>query len=114
MKPIIVKSGLIAAVLVAGTAGVARAETLDVKVPFPFVVHGQTLPAGDYRVETEGPVVLLRGEHGNKTNVIFTIVPADGQDPAGDAPVLIFRRGETQYRLADIWESASRGGTVRN
>ena len=111
---VILKSGLIAAALIVSAASAARADTLDVKVPFPFIVHGQTLPAGDYRVETEGPVVLLRGEHGNKTTIIFTTMPADGQDPAGDAPVLIFRRGETQYRLADLWESASKGGTVRN
>jgi hypothetical protein len=114
MNSIIVKSGLIAAVLLAGAAGVAGAETLDVKVPFPFVVHGQTLPAGEYRLETDGPIVLLRGEHGNRTNVIFTTMPAEGRDPVGDAPVLIFKRGETQYRLADVWESASKGGTVRN
>jgi len=110
----ILKSGLIAAALIVSAAGAARADTLDVKVPFPFVVHGQTLPAGDYRVETEGPVVFLRGEYGNKTTVIFTTLPAGGQDPAGDAPVLTFRKDETQYRLADIWESASKGGTVRN
>ena len=111
---VIMKSGLIAAALIVSAASAARADTLDVKVPFPFIVHGQTLPAGDYRVETDGPVVLLRGEHGIKSNIIFTTMPAAGQDPAGDAPVLIFRRGETQYRLADIWESASKGGTVRN
>ena len=110
----IMRSGLIAAALIVSAAGAARADTLDVKVPFPFVVHGQTLPAGDYRVETDGPVVLLRGEHGNKTTIIFTTMPAGGQDPAGDAPVLIFTKDETQYRLADIWESASKGGTVRN
>ncbi len=111
---VIMKSGLIAAALVVSAAGAARADTLDVKVPFPFIVHGQTLPAGDYRVETEGPVVLLRGEHGNKTTIIFTTMPAEGQDPAGDVPVLTFKKDETQYRLADIWETASKGGTVRN
>jgi len=110
----IMKSGLIAAALVVSAAGAARADTLDVKVPFPFTVHGQTLPAGDYRVETDGPVVLLRGEHGSKTTIIFTTMPAEGRDPAGDAPVLTFKKGETQYQLADIWESAWRGGTVRN
>ena len=114
MKPLIVKSALIATVLVVSAAGAARAETLDVKVPFPFVVHGQTLPAGDYRVETDGPVVLLRGEHGNRTNIIFTTMPAAGQDSSGDAPALTFKHIETQYRLADIWESASKGASVRN
>jgi hypothetical protein len=111
---VIMKYGLIAAALIVSAASAARADTLDVKVPFPFIVHGQTLPAGDYRVETEGPVVLLRGEHGIKTTIIFTTMPAEGQDPAGDAPVLTFKKDETQYRLADIWESASKGGTVRN
>ena len=113
MNTLIVKSGL-AAVLIAGAAGVARAETLAVTVPFPFVVHGQTLPAGEYRLETDGPIVFLRGEHGNKQSVIFTTVHAAGQDPAGNAPVLTFKKGDTQYQLEDIWESATRGETVRN
>jgi hypothetical protein len=114
MKTTMMRPAVIATVLFVGAAGAARAESLDVKIPFAFVVHGQTLPAGDYRVETDGPIVLLRGEHGNKTSIIFTIMPAPGHDPAGDAPVLTFTHGETQYRLADIWESASKGGTVRN
>ena len=114
MTTTIKRAALAAAVLLLGAAGAARAESLDVKVPFPFVVHRQTLPAGDYRVDTDGPVVLLRGEHGNKTSIIFTTMPARGQDPAGDVPVLTFTHGEAQYRLADIWQSASRGGTVVN
>ena len=65
-------------------------------------------------MDTDGPVVLLRGEHGNKTSIIFTTRRADGRDPAGDAPVLTFTKEETQYRLADIWQSASKGGTVVN
>ena len=114
MKAIIMRTGLIAAALLVGVASVTRAETLDVKIPFAFVVHGQTLPAGDYRVETEGPVVLLRGEHGNKAGAVFTMVPARGNDPAGDAPVLTFTHVETQYRLDTVWQSAAKGGSVRN
>ena len=114
MKIIITRAGLIAAGPFGSAVGAARAETLDVKVPFPFVVHGQTLPAGDYRVETDGPIVLLRGEHGSKIGIVFTLEPARGQDPAGDVPVLTFTKGETQYRLSDVWEGASKGGSVRN
>ena len=114
MQAIIMRTGLIAAALLVGAVGVARAETLDVKIPFAFVVNGHTLPAGEYRVETEGPVVLLRGEHGNRAGAVFTMVPARGQDPAGDAPVLTFTHAETQYRLDGIWESAAKGGSVRN
>jgi hypothetical protein len=112
MHTFIVTSGFAAGLLIAGAAVAAHADTLDVKVPFPFVVHGQTLPAGEYRVETDGPIVMLRGEHGNRASVIFTAMPATGHDPAGDSPVLTFKKGETQYQLADIWESATRGETV--
>ena len=111
---LIMKSACIAVVLVGGTAGATRAETLDVKIPFPFIVHGQTLPAGEYRVETDGPIVLLRGEHGNKAGIIFVAKRSDGHDPAGDDPALTFKKGETQYWLTDIWESATKGENLRN
>ena len=114
MTTIVTRAALAAAVLFVAAAGPARAESLDVKIPFSFVVHGQTLPAGEYRVETDGPFVLLRGEHGNMTSIVFSTMRAEGRDPAGNAPALTFRKGQSQYRLADIWESASRGAAVQN
>ena len=114
MTTIVTRAALAAAVLLVAAAGTARADSLDVKIPFSFVVHGQTLPAGEYRVETEGPIVMLRGEHGNRTSIVFATMRAEGRDPAGDAPALTFTKRETQYRLTDIWESASSGATVRN
>ena len=50
-------------------AAAAHAETLDVKVPFAFMVGAQKMPPGDYRIERDtsmpSSVVLIRGEHGN-------------------------------------------------
>src|SRR5262245_5530257 len=106
MKAIILTSTLAAAVLIAATAGAARAESLDVTVPFDFVVHGHTLPAGSYKVDTDGPIVTLRGEHGNRAAAIVATMPAHGHDPAKGEPVLIFSKDGTLYRLEDIWESA--------
>ena len=51
------KVGLLAAALVLLAAGSARASTLEVNVPFPFVVQGYTLPAGQYLVSDDGGVV---------------------------------------------------------
>ena len=48
MRTKLLKAGLLTASCLALAAGSARAATLDVKVPFPFVVQGQTLPAGQY------------------------------------------------------------------
>ena len=103
---------MLAAAFVVCVGGSARAATIEVKVPFPFLVHGQTLPAGEYRVENEGKVVLFRGEKGNTASMFVMTTPAGGHDPAGDKPALSFTRHETQYRLADIWESGSQGFEV--
>jgi hypothetical protein len=111
MKSIIKRAGLLAAAFVVCLGGSAQAqdETIDVKVPFPFVVHGKTLPAGEYRVENHGAVVLLRGEKGTKANMFVLTNPSGSPDPAGDKPALNFTRSENQYRLTDIWESSSQG-----
>ena len=86
------------------------------KVPFPFVVGGQSFPAGNYTIEREGSalsVLLIRGDKGNKTAAAFvSTLPADGHDPAGDVPVLTFKRHENEYRLSEVWESGSEGQLV--
>src|SRR4026207_1278799 len=51
----------------------ARAGAVAGEVPFPFVVHGRTLPAGQYRVEydpAESSVLVIRGEHGTKADTM--------------------------------------------
>ena len=101
-----------AAFLVLG-GGSARAAVLEVKVPFPFVVHGQTLPAGQYRIEREGSDVgLIRGEKGTKGAAFLVTMPASGHDPAGETPALTFTPYENTHRLAGIWESGNQGYAV--
>ena len=102
------RAGLFAAMFVLLIAGSAKAATLDVNVPFPFVVQEKTLPAGHYRVTEDEGVVEFRGE-GNKENLYFLAVPAAGHDPVGNQPTLSFTHSENQYRLSDIWESGTFG-----
>lgn len=109
MNSILKKAGLLTAVFVVCVGAAAQAATIEVTVPFPFLVHGKTLPAGQYRVETEGAVALIRGEQGNPAALFVATAPAGGHDPSGDQPALTFIRDETQYKLADIWESGSEG-----
>ncbi len=87
MKSIVTRVGLLAAAFVVCLGGSAWAGTIEVKVPFPFVVQGKTLPAGQYRVEKLGALVLLRGEKGNTASMFVLTNPAGGHDPAGDKPV---------------------------
>src|SRR6266850_804543 len=106
-----------AAVLAAGClvlfAGAARASTIEVKVPFSFLVQGQTLPAGQYMLTRSGTdVVQITGERGTYATMFIMTMPAGGHDPAGQKPALTFKRDEKQYRLSGIWESETDGRTI--
>ena len=108
-----IRVALIGIGLVFASAGVARAETLEVKVPFAFTVGTQTLPAGVYHIERDfdlpSSVVLIRGEHGRGARLFVQTTPLKGANPAAEAPALVFAPGETQNRLVEIWESGTVG-----
>ena len=107
------KAAFLAVACVVFYGSTARAAEVEVKVPFPFVVHGQTLPAGKYIVEREGSdTVLIRGEQGTRGGAFLPTMPADGHNPAGNQPSLEFKRGESAYVLSGVWESATTGLTI--
>ena len=116
MRSLTKKVVLLAAGLVMFTGVTANAATVDVKVPFPFIVQGRTMPAGQYRVQTDAndtSVLLIRKEDGTKAGIFVLARPAAGHDPAGDTPALTFNRYENnQYRLVSIWESAGQGQEI--
>ena len=101
-----------AAILVLGS-GTAWAGVEEVKVPFPFVVHGTTLPSGTYRIQREGDALAIQGERGNKATVFVGTMPAAGHDPAGNEPALTFTHHDNQYWLVGVWSSADDGLAVQ-
>ena len=106
------KSSLFAVAFLVMFAGSARAqEILTVKVPFPFVVGSEHFPAGHYDILAPGDnqgVVSIRGTD-NRSAAFALTISADGGDPAGDQPALLFKRYENGYRLSQIWESSTEG-----
>ena len=115
MWTVVKRTTLLAAALLLFTGGTARAASVNVKVPFPFLVQGHTLPAGQYELDrslTDPSVILIRGENGNKVGMFVLTIPVGGHDPAGEMPALTFSRWENQYRLTDIWESADMGHEI--
>jgi len=91
----------------------AQAATVEARVPFPFLVQGQTMPAGRYLIADDGTgVVQIMGESGNRASLFAMTIPASGHDPAGNKPTLTFKRGETVNRLSSIWESETDGRTI--
>jgi hypothetical protein len=111
-----VKAAVIGMVLVFGSAAAAQAETLDVKIPFPFTVGTQKMPAGVYRIERDTlrapSVVLIRGEHGNKAQIMVETTPLTGVRSL-DTASLVFVPDENANRLTAIWESTGSGWEVQ-
>lgn len=112
MRSLIQKAGLLAAAFIVLATGSASASSLEVEVPFSFVVQGHTLPAGHYLVNDDGGVVQFRGEKGNHASMFVLTIPTSGHDPAGNSPALTFHRHENQYWLTDIWQSATQGREI--
>jgi hypothetical protein len=79
----------------------AHAENaIRVKVPFPFVTAGKTLPAADYRVQ-------FRRDNGTVTLsapgiASATMLTNAGQRPGGKKPSLQFRRSGDNWVLQGI------------
>ena len=97
------------------SAGIARAEVLEVNVPFAFTVGNQELPPGNYRLEphsTSASVILLRGERGNKAGMFVQTTSLYRGNSTGNLPALVFIQSESGTRLAEIWESGSTGHEV--
>jgi hypothetical protein len=110
MQTVLKRSLWLAAAAILLQGGVARAASMEVKVPFPFLVHGHMLPAGQYRVEEEGTnLLLIRGEKKTHGEAFVTTIPATGHDPAGETPTLTFTQHETEHRLSGVWDSAYDG-----
>ncbi len=118
MRNITRTSMLLASVALLGlgtAANAAVSQTVTVRVPFPFIVNGQDLPAGRYTVQHDGAfssVLWIRGIGSNRASAIVLTSPAVGKDPAGSMPALEFARGEKQMRLRSVWESGGHGWSV--
>jgi hypothetical protein len=104
------RSVVLGAMLLGLGAGSAWAEELAVvSIPFPFVVRGQTLPAGKYEVRSNDDaqsILMIEGKNGNKSHAIVLTNAEYGRDPAGNKPALTFVKRENQYRLNSVWETS--------
>ena len=95
------------------TAGVCYAQqpVLAVNIPFAFQAGNQTLPAGEYRVETvltgSGNLQRLRQVNGDASMIVSTmsVEPKKGKVD----PELVFNRYGQKYFLAQIWTGGPQG-----
>jgi hypothetical protein len=111
------RSMLVGVLCLAGASGTAYAgltEVLEVKIPFPFVVGDQTLPAGEYRIQRDDyapGALMIRSEHGSAASAILNTRPA-AEAPSGEQPSLQFKHVENKYLLSNVWMPDGVGATV--
>ena len=112
----LMKGTLLGACMLFASAAAANAGTLEVNVPFAFMVGSQQMPAGVYRIERDiwmpASVVLIRGQHGNNAQLFVQTTPLNGANPAGDAPALVFVPDEGARRLTQVWGASAVGQEV--
>ncbi len=113
MRSMMLKTAMLGAAAFLLISGTARAASLEVNVPFPFIVNHETFPAGRYQLEPDslaGPSVwTIRGMNTSQSAIILTH-EVDRRGP--NKPSLQFDHHENQYRLLNIWESPTEGQSI--
>lgn len=93
--------------LLALPAAAHAEEVCRINVPFPFVVQGHTLPAGEYDVRSDDSnpaMVTVDGVHRNKAHVAFMTIPDYSVAPSHTPTVTFTRRGG-DYVLSQVGEA---------
>jgi len=91
--------GVIAALSIAGLAGLDR--SLEANIPFDFMVGGEKLPAGKYTVE-RGVAQSAMVVRNWKAKRAASSITHEFQVRAGSKPLLVFHRYGDQYFLAKV------------
>jgi hypothetical protein len=111
MNTLLKKTILFAAIITGLSTAPALAEDVArVKISFPFVVSGHTLPAGEYEIRSDdvnAGVLYILGVKGTKGQAIVPTITEYGHNPAGHDPSLTFVRHENEYRLSAVWETGN-------
>ena len=107
---------VLGAMLLGLSPATARAEEVcRIAIPFPFVVHGQTLPSGRYDVRTDDTdpgIVVIDGIGNPKAHALVSTIPEYGLAPSRNQPALTFVRDGDHYQLTTVWESRDFGRDV--
>ena len=107
MKTHLLRTSILAVVAIVAV----HAQTLNfkVKVPFDFIVGGQTLPAGQYSVDVRtvsGVVTINCVDQKGAAGTIGLPLSAVG---AQNEEKLVFHRYGDTYFLAQVWAGGSYG-----
>jgi hypothetical protein len=104
MKRQLLAIGMFAALSCAGL----RAENakLVAEIPFPFVMSGQTMPAGEYTFSLNQSILVVRETRGNHSAMALTSPTISAKKLQAEKPnsgVVIFQRYGPESFLTGVW-----------
>ena len=114
LKQFVITVFLLLSLIVFGANSVdaQSAYRFKVDVPFPFVLRGQTLPAGTYVIERTDPakpnIVTLKKVDGRIVRVVIT--QRVEKDEPSTASSLIFIQRKGKHYLFQVWTVAAMNG----
>ena len=95
--------------LFATASAYAQTVALKANVPFNFIVSGNTLPAGEYNIQslsTIERVLVIRGS--DKSQMVMANSCASAKP--SDTTKLVFHRYGDSYFLSQIWTAGNSSG----
>jgi hypothetical protein len=113
MRTIIAKASMaLSAVCLCGFALYAQTCQVSAKIPFSFHVGDAVVPAGEYRLETNGgkPILQLRNKATGHADFVSTNFGTE--NTAHRRGVLVFHRYGDAYFLSEMWDASGAGSRV--
>lgn len=88
-------------------------ETAIAKVPFAFVVDGQTIPAGSYEVRALDQFTLqMFSLTSPKVNFVVPVLARLAEQSNDESARFVFAKNETSLVLSEIWLGGDDGYRV--
>ena len=100
MKRSVLLICLVMLMVAAALAQQTSSYTLSAKIPFPFIVRGETMPAGDYLVQVPDPTVgpmMIRQQAGKRAEFVIQIPLAE--KAKGNAQLTFHRVGDAYFLM---------------
>lgn len=98
---------------VATTVSAQSFQRLELRIPFSFVLKGQTLPAGKYIVERTDPgrpnILTLKNVDGGIVRFVLT-QRVEKENPSEASSLIFIQRDEKCY-LFQVWTAGSMNGS---
>ncbi len=105
-RAVIVAAAVLAVLSWTGPTVFAQATSTHsavVKIDFPFVAKGESMPAGAYLLQIANQEVLVRPQAGSGPSAILPVLTQLGRHDKDTDPELVFDKVGGKFLLSEVW-----------